>query len=236
MKNNKKVKVFKILIAILTITILVISTIHMFPLMKKLNTAEGQIEFKEKIASSPLIGILLIIALEFSQIFLAILPGEPIEILAGICYGSIYGTLIILVSIIISSATIVFLVKKLGKNFIFEFIPKEKVDDFEKKQLEKNEKKIELLIMTLFLIPGTPKDILIYIGALLPIENTKFIIMSTILRLPSIISSTFAGKNLIEGNWKISVLAYVVSFLISFLLIFINNKLDKNKKEENKKQ
>ena len=43
-------------------------------------------------------GYLIIIGLTIAQIFVAILPGEPIELLAGMCYGGIGGTIFITVT------------------------------------------------------------------------------------------------------------------------------------------
>ena len=40
---------------------------------------------------------------QIAQIFLAILPGEPLEILAGMCYGTVGGTIFILVSVFITT-------------------------------------------------------------------------------------------------------------------------------------
>ena len=84
-------------------------------------------------------------------------------------------------------------------------------------------------MIILFLTPGTPKDLLVYIGALLPMKSSRFIAISTLLRFPSIISSTIAGNNLLEGKWKISILAYVITFIITFVVIYVVNKFDKNK-------
>jgi uncharacterized membrane protein YdjX (TVP38/TMEM64 family) len=49
-----------------------------------------------------------------------------------------------------------------------------------------------------FFLPGMPKDILIYVAGLLPVKPWRFIIISTFARIPSIVSSTLAGTNLIE--------------------------------------
>ena len=87
-------------------------------------------------------------------------------------------------------------------------------------------------MIILFLIPGTPKDLLVYIGGLLPIKTSRFLAISTLLRFPSIISSTIAGANIIEGQWKAGILAYIITFAITFIVIFIINKLDKNKVTE----
>lgn len=232
MKKLNKAKMLKLIALILIIAILAIATIYMMPIIKQINTPEGQEEFKAKITNSGITGILILFGLELAQIVLAILPGEPIEILAGICFGPIWGTIFLMISVFIVTCIIYFLVKKFGRDFIYEFFPKEKVNKLENSKLFKDEKKIELVMIILFLIPGTPKDLLVYIGGLLPIKTSRFLAISTLLRFPSIISSTIAGSNIIEGQWKAGILAYIITFAITFIVIFIINKLDKNKVTE----
>lgn len=232
MKKLNKAKMLKLIALILIIAILAIATIYMMPIIKQINTPEGQEEFKAKITNSGITGILILFGLELAQIVLAILPGEPIEILAGICFGPIWGTIFLMISVFIVTCIIYFLVKKFGRDFIYEFFPKEKVNKLENSKLFKDEKKIELVMIILFLIPGTPKDLLVYIGGLLPIQTSRFLAISTLLRFPSIISSTIAGANIIEGQWKAGILAYIITFAITFIVIFIINKLDKNKVTE----
>ena len=229
MKKINKAKMLKLVALILVISILVIATIYMAPIIKEINTVEGQTQFKEKITNSGITGVLILFGLELAQVVLAILPGEPIELLAGICFGPIWGTIFLMISIFIITCIIYFLVKKYGRNFIYEFFPKEKVHKLENSKLFKDKKKIETVMIILFLLPGTPKDLLIYIGALLPIKSSRFLLISTLLRFPSVISSTIAGNSLIGGKWKISILAYVITFIITIIIIFIINKLDKNK-------
>lgn len=232
MKKINKAKMLKLIALILIVAILLIATIYMIPIIKEINTPKGQAQFKEKITQSGIIGVLILFGLELAQVILAILPGEPIEILAGICFGPIWGTIFLMISVFIVTCIIYFLVKKYGRNFIYEFFPKEKVNKLENSKLFKDHKKIEMVMIILFLIPGTPKDLLVYIGGLLPIKSSRFIAISTLLRFPSIISSTIAGDNIIEGQWKVAILAYAVTFLITFIVIFIVNKLDKNKVTE----
>lgn len=232
MKKLNKAKMLKLIALILIIAILAIATIYMMPIIKQINTPERQEEFKAKITNSGITGILILFGLELAQIVLAILPGEPIEILAGICFGPIWGTIFLMISVFIVTCIIYFLVKKFGRDFIYEFFPKEKVNKLENSKLFKDDKKIELVMIILFLIPGTPKDLLVYIGGLLPIKTSRFLAISTLLRFPSIISSTIAGANIIEGQWKAGILAYIITFAITFIVIFIINKLDKNKVTE----
>lgn len=232
MGKINKAKMIKLIALILIIAILLIATTYMIPIMKEIKTPEGQAQFKEKITQSGIIGVLILFGLELAQVVLAILPGEPIEILAGICFGPIWGTIFLMISVFIITCMIYFLVKKYGKSFIYEFFSKEKVNKLENSKLFKDEKKIELVMIILFLIPGTPKDLLVYIGALLPMKSSRFILISTLLRFPSIISSTLLGDNILDGRWKFGVIAYSITFLITFIVIFIVNKLDKNKVTE----
>ena len=92
-----------------------------------------------------------------------------------------------------------------------------------------NPKNIELIMLILFLIPGTPKDLLVYIAALLPINPVRFIIISTVARIPSVLSSTLAGAHLLAGDWKATIVIYAVTFVLIGIIIFITNKYDKNK-------
>ena len=232
MKKINKAKAMKLIALIITITILVVATIYMIPIIKQINTPEGQSEFKEKITNSGITGMLILFGLELAQVVLAILPGEPVELLAGICFGPIWGTIFLMVSVFIVTAMIYFFVKKYGRDFIYEFFPKEKVNKLEKSKLFKDPQKIETVMALLFIIPGTPKDLLVYIGGLLPIKTTRFLAISTLLRFPSIISSTIAGNKLLEGKWQISILAYVITFVITFIVIYSVNKFDKNKVKE----
>ena len=195
MSRENKVKIFKIFLAIIVLSLFLGIIIYLFPIMKDLSTLEGQIAFKEKVENSGILGMLSLFGLQVAQIFLIIVPGEPIEILAGMCYGSLWGTVFIMVSAFIISTTIFLLVRKFGRKFVYDFCDKSKVEKIENSKVFQNPKKIEFIMLILFLIPGTPKDLLVYVAGLLPIKPLKFIIISTFARFPSVITSTLAGEN-----------------------------------------
>lgn len=230
MKKGSKIKTFKILLIILVICVLVGLILYLFPLVKNLSTPEGQNEFKEQIKKSNILGVLSIFGLQLAQMFLIIIPGEPIEVLAGMCYGTLGGFILITISSAIITALILLLVKKLGRRFIYGFCDKEKIDEIEKSPIFQDPLKVEIIMTILFLIPGTPKDLFVYIAGLLPINPVRFLIISTFARFPSVISSTMAGANILVGNWKISILIYVITFLLVGILICIINRLSNKKK------
>ena len=229
---SKMVKAFKYVLMVVVILVIIGLIVYLFPVVKNLSTLEGQIEFKNQVSNMGILGYLALFGLQFAQIFLIIIPGEPIEVLAGMCYGGIGGTIFITVSVFIITTIIFFTVRKLGRRFVYSFCSKEKIEKIENSKLFKNEKKIEWIMLILFLIPGTPKDLLVYLGGLLQLKPLKFILISTFARLPSVVSSTFAGSSIAGGNWKFSIIIYAVTFILVGLFIFIANKFDKDKTAE----
>ncbi len=226
-KENKNMKILKLILLILFVILMILLTIILFPLFKNLGSQEGRIIFKEKINSLGIFGPLALIGLISLQILIAFLPGEPLEILSGICYGTVFGTILVLISVFISSAIIFFSIKKFGKNFIITFFGKEEYEKMINSKLFKDTKKIEILLFILYFIPGTPKDFLTYIGGLIPIKPAVFLLISTFARFPSIITSTFAGANITDGNYAITLLTFGITLLISLIGIFIYNKFEK---------
>lgn len=208
MSKKGKITIFKIVVFSIVVVLLVGITIYLFPVMKNLSSKEGQAAFKEKVENTGILGLLSLFGLQVAQIFLIIVPGEPIEILAGMCYGSIWGTIFIMASAFIISTVIFLLVRKFGKKFVYEFCDEKKVKKIENSKLFQNPKKIEFIMIILFLIPGTPKDLLVYVAGLLPIKTSSFIIISTFARFPSVISSTLAGENV--ANRKLDNEYYIV--------------------------
>lgn len=231
MKNKKKPKFFKIALIIITILLIAGIVWKLAPLMANLSTTEGQVAFKEQIGNMGFSGGLMLMGLELLQIILVVLPAEPLEVLAGMCYGTWGGTLFITFAAFISTVMIYFLIAKLGKKVLENFMSKEKIDKIENSKFLKNTRRLEIIMLLLFFIPGTPKDLLVYIGALLPIKPIRFIMISTFARFPSIISSTMVGDNITNGEWTISLIIYGVTFLITAVGIYISKK--KGGKEAN---
>lgn len=228
MKNSKG-KILKIFLTVIVLSAIIGLAIYLAPIMIKLSTEEGRIAFKEKVNEWGALGFFALFGLQVAQIFLFIIPGEPIEILAGMCYGGIVGTIFIIASAGIISTGIFFTVRILGKKFVYSFYDAKKIQKIENSKLFQNPRKVEKIMLILFVLPGTPKDLLVYISGLLPIKPIRFIIISTIARIPSVISSTLAGANLAKGNWKMSIIIYLIIIIPVMIAIYIMNKFDKEK-------
>lgn len=226
MKNKK---ILKIIIAIIAIALFIGLIIYIAPILKNLFTPEGRLLFKEKLDSFGFAKVLVLFALQVVQILLVFIPGEPLEILAGLCFGTFWGTIFVYISVGIVTTLVFLLVRKYGRAYVEKVFKKEKLDKIENSKFFRNPKNIELVMLVLFIIPGTPKDLLVYLGGLLPIKSLRFILISVFARTPSIISSTLVGSSILNGNMKTSIIIYAVTFVVAFAVIFIVNKFDKNK-------
>ena len=226
---DKKTKILRILLSIGIVIVLAIFLWGLAPFIKDLASTEGQIAFKEKIDSMGFRGIFLLFGLQIVQILLVILPGEPFEVLAGMCYGAWGGALFITISVFITTTIIFFTVRKLGQKYLYNFFQKERVDKIMKSKLFKNPRNINIVLFILFFLPATPKDLFVFIGGLLPIKPLRFILISTLVRFPSVITSTMVGANISRGNWELSLIIYGVTFVIAALAIYLISLKDKNK-------
>ena len=229
MKNQKKIKIIKIILTILVLVLLAIFFFKIAPFMMDLSTTDGQIAFKNKINSMGFLGVVLLFGLQILQILLVVLPGEPFEVLAGMCYGTWGGWLFITLSVFITTTIIFFSVRKLGQKYLYNFFKKEKIEKIMNSKLLKNETNLEIVLSLIFFLPVTPKDLFVYIGGLLPIKPAKFILIATLVRFPSVITSTMVGANISNGNWKTSLLIYLITFIITAVILIILTMRDKNK-------
>lgn len=232
MKKQKKEKIFKILKRILTIVLFVIIGVviwQLMPLMKDISTQEGQVAFKEKIDGLGFKGFLLLSGLQILQILLVVLPGEPFEVLAGMCYGAWGGALFITAWVFVTTSIIFYTVRKYGKKYLYNFFSKERIDKIEKNKLLKNPRTLDIILCVLFMMPASPKDLMVYLGGLLPIKPLKFILISSFVRFPSVITSTIVGANLSKGDWKTSLIIYLIVLIITGIILWVIQRRDKNK-------
>ncbi len=220
-----KAKILKKIIFVVFIISIIFLTIKVFPIFKNIFTVDGRIEFQNQINELGIKGFFVILALIVVQIFLMFLPIEPVELLAGMCYGTWGGLALIYIGAILTSSMVYLLVKFWGRQAIYQFVSKEKIEKIENSEFWQNSKKIDIALFIAYFIPGTPKGLLTYIGALLPISFPKFLLIIMIARFPEIISSTIVGNSILSGNWIIIALAYISTFIISLIIFFIYSRV-----------
>ena len=147
----------------------------------------------------------------------------------GYVWGPWLGTFTCLLGIFIGTATIYFLVRKLGMRFVKKVVG---TDDLTKYKFLSNKNKVDITIFILFFIPGTPKDALTYIAPIAPISPIKYLLIATFARIPSIITSTILGDSIADGEYILAVIVFLITAVISVLGIIFGNKYIEKRQEK----
>lgn len=209
----------KFLILGIVILAMIGVTLWLMPWIISLKDEAGRVAFEEYIYSKGAYGILILLGVQILQVIIAVIPGEPIEVISGLLYGTFWGFMICEIGVLVGTVIIYYMVKWLGVSFIRAVVDEEKLERF---RFLREEKRLETATFLLFFIPGTPKDLLTYFMPLTKIKPlTLFSIVCT-ARIPSIISSTFAGASIGQGKWIQTVIIFVVIGAIGLLGIWLN--------------
>lgn len=197
------------------------------PLLEMLGDPD---EFRSWVDSHSMFGRLIFIGMVILQVIVAVIPGEPMEIGAGYAFGAVEGTILCLVGTAIGSSLVFLFTKKLGIRMVEAFISREKLQSLKFLQ---NAERLNLVIFLAFLIPGTPKDVLTYFAGLTPIRLRTFLLLTSLARIPSVVSSTLGGNALGTENYGMAVVVFLVTAVISAVgaLVYKQHTQKKQMKE-----
>ena len=177
---------------------------------------ESPESFRAYVESHGALGKLLMIGITVLQVLIALLPGEPFELAAGFVFGWLQGGILCMIGCVIASSTVFMLVRTFGKKVVELFFQEDKIRQYAFLQ---NEKRLNILVFILFLIPGTPKDLLTYVVPLTPMKLSTFLWLTSLARIPSLFSSTVTGSLAQNENYVAAIITYAITFLVSGLLI-----------------
>lgn len=172
---------------------------------------------------------LIMTALVFLQIVIAWLPGELFEVGAGYAFGFWEGSFLVLLGSFLASWFVIAMVRRFGTKLVYHFFPKEKIDAL---PWLHDQKKLDRFIFIAFFIPGSPKDILTYAIGLSDMKISHFLWLSTIGRIPSVITSTITGSALGVSNYTVAIVSFIVTLVISGVGLWIYGKYMNRKKEK----
>lgn len=165
----------------------------------------------------------LFVLLMAAQVVLAVIPGHPFEIAGGVCFGIFEGALLTLLGAAIGSAVNFALARLFGVRAVTAFYPEEKL---QKVFFLKESKRQDLLTVITFLIPGIPKDMLAYFMGLTKMHFWKFLLLSSLGRLPGIVLAVIGGTAAGERSLGMFI-AFGVAFLVLLILSVILYRIQK---------
>lgn len=183
-------------------------TIDNFERIKFYTSIEGLNKLKEGYIKNNY-GVVILILLQIIQSIIFILPSEAVEILSGMLYGPYLGMLLCIIGNVIGQIIIYYLVKifkiKLKKTY--------KIDNL-------------YVVFVVYLLPFTPKDLFSFIIPMTNINKYKYLIVSNLARIPSILASTL----FIDLTMKNNMMGFVLYGIFSLISIMILSMVKENKR------
>lgn len=226
MSSKEKYKKFRIFLAAAGAIILALLLTAL--IMPYFSSRESVGEFAEGVTSLGQMGVVVFFLIQVLQVIIAFIPGEFVEFGGGVLFGTWLGALICTIGLFAGQYLVFTVVRRFGKRLVERIFNSGKLDRFE---FLKNEKKLEYIAFVLFFIPGPPKDLLTYAFPLTKIDKWRFLIIATVARIPSVLTSAYAGATLSDGDIVKTVVVYIIIGALSVLGLFLNNRFMKTKDE-----
>ncbi len=244
-ENAKKLLKRKRIIAVFSV-LAVLGLIVWFTIVviKALNLSGGGFSinqlaqtFKQTIDSYGSWGVIVAFGIQMLQVVVSPIPGEVIEVGMGLCFGWFWGAVICLLGSALAAAIIMLFIKKFGVKVVELFVSVDKINEF---KFINNERKLTGLIFLLYILPGTPKDPLIFFFGLTKIRTLDFVVIQTVARIPSVVSSTIGGEFIVDDNMWGAVIVFAVTGAVALIGLLcygkiikkLQGKSDKKKIEE----
>ncbi|MDY4754234.1 MAG: VTT domain-containing protein [Candidatus Faecousia sp.] len=191
------------------------------PLMGWISNPEG---FRSWVEAKGWSSRLVFLGMVIFQVILAFIPGEPFEIAAGYAFGAVEGTILSIAGAAVGSIITFSLVRRFGMGLVRVFFSEEKINSV---KFLKTSNARNILFLVIYMIPGTPKDLLGYFAGLTDIPFPVFCLVCTLGRIPSVVTSTVGGDALGTKSYRAAILVFAFTFAISALGLMIYNAICK---------
>ena len=179
-------------------------------------------QFRQWVDGHGLMGCAAYVGMVFLQVVVAVIPGEPLEISGGYAFGAARGSLLCLLGAFLGSVAVFALVRRFGRELVDIFFPREKLENL--KFLQSSPKR-DVLFWLVFMVPGTPKDLLCYFAGLTDLSWGKWLLLCTVGRLPSVLTSTIGGDALGVKDYQFAVLVFAATLAVSAVGLLIYRAL-----------
>ncbi len=225
----------KKIIGILSASVLIVFFTVLYLLVGRpmIKFASDPDQFTAWIDEKGALGKLAFLGMMVFQVVVAVVPAEPLEIGAGYAFGAWGGTLWCMLGLMLGSSIVFFLVRRFGARLVEVFFPLEKIQSL---SFLRDHRRLELLMFLLYFIPGTPKDLITYVSGLTGIAFWRWLLISSVGRVLSVVTSTVGGAALQGRQYLYAGIVFAATVLISAigLLIYRHICRKQNDKEREK--
>ncbi len=230
-RKSKRVYHTRIISCIVFIIAMAGITYLLYPIFKGVGEDNWLASVQESISKySGISGLLIFLAIQTLQVLVAVIPA--IQVVGGMLYGWFLGAIVSFIGIVFGSLLVWGIVKKLGSPIVESVVSEKHLKRF---SFLEDDRKLIIILIVLYIIPGIPKDVLTYIVPLTKIKMKSFFLYVMPFRLPSILLSTALGSNVTSGNYRWTMVFIAVIIFVALLgFIFKDKVLDLFSKRKNR--
>ena len=189
--------------------------------------AEEPEHFRAWVESKGIWGQMAFMGMVIFQVLVALIPGEPLEIAAGYAFGALEGTILCMIATTLGGTLVFLLVRKWGTRVLELYFSKEKIESLKFMQ---DTPKVKILAFFLMFLLGTPKDLISYFMGLTKIKLWEWVLLSTVARIPSIVTSTIGGNALGGQDYILALIVFAVTLFISAVGMAVYHQYTKRNK------
>ncbi len=230
MKRDRVKMLIKIVLAVLVAGIvLYLSIRYLIPLSRLLATEGGREQIYHAVEAYGIFAPIVFAGLMALQIVIAFIPGGPLELIAGMLFGGVRGTIYTMLGAVAGTSLVYLLVKCFGRPLVHFFVSEERIQKY---SILQDERRLEFWVFVLFLIPGIPKDLLTYIVPLTKMRAVHFILLSSIARFPAIVISVFMGDSITQGRYWLCVVIAIAAAITAFIGLRVKTRILKDEGEK----
>jgi uncharacterized membrane protein YdjX (TVP38/TMEM64 family) len=164
---------------------------------------------------------LVFMLLQILQVILAPIPGEMTGFLGGYLFGFVKGFVYSTVALGLGSMINFGIGRVLGERYVRRWISAEKFTRYDSLLRQKG----LLVVFSLFLIPGFPKDWLCLLLGLSTLPLRVFVFLATVGRMPGTLLLSLQGHYLFEQNYLLLGVLLVLSLVVVLLAFYYRDHL-----------
>lgn len=163
----------------------------------------------------------IFMGVQILQVILAPIPGEATGFIGGYLFGWLFGFIYSSLALAIGSWINFSIGRVLGERYVRRMISPQRFARFDRLVRRQG----IIVIFLLFIFPGFPKDWLSLFLGITTLPVKVFLVMATIGRMPGTLLLSLQGELLIERNYPLLAVLFVVSLLLAGGAYLVKDKL-----------
>jgi uncharacterized membrane protein YdjX (TVP38/TMEM64 family) len=164
---------------------------------------------------------LVFMALQILQVLLAPVPGEMTGFLGGFLFGAFKGFFYSTIALSLGSMLNFGIGRLLGERYVRSWIPADKFVRYDRFLRQRG----LLVIFSLFVFPGFPKDWLCLFLGLSTLPLRVFVFLTTVGRMPGTLLLSLQGHYLFEQNYLLLGSLLALSLLFVAAAVYYRDRL-----------